>query len=259
MKLQDETQRIQELDAFTEALATASHELRSPLTTIQGYTTTLLRHLERISPEEQREFLLAIQGASSRLETLIYRLLEMCQLEKGVVSLERSTINVVSLLREIIAVHESHRLKSGRDTHTLVLAPTMKQDDPDESLHVVADPRRLREVLDLLIENAYAYSPQGKSIKLGAHRLAPHSQEQPMIELWVQDEGTGIPAHQLEAIFHQFHRLDTDLTRETNGLGLGLAICKRLIELHGGTIRVQSEIGKGSTFSIQLPERHVGV
>ena len=106
-----------------------------------------------------------------------------------------------------------------------------------------------------LVVNAQSYSTPGERIELGVHRLMLNAQS--MIELWVHDEGPGIPAEQLDNIFHQFHRLDSSLTREINGLGLGLTICKRIIELHGGTIRAESDIEKGSTFYIQLPEQQV--
>lgn len=245
----DETQDISERDnAIVEVLATVSHELRSPLTAIQGYTLTLLHHAEHISQEEQREFLLTIHDASKHLESLIARILELSQLETGTIELEYATVNVVSLLREFIATHTAHP-----GSHSLVLS-TETEHTQQDPLCVTADHRRLCEVLDLLLENAQAYSPPGESIELGVHRLTPNEQGQPMIELWIHDTGTGIPVQQHETIFRQFHRLDTDLTREINGLGLGLTICKHLVELHRGTIHVESKVGEGSTFYIHLPE-----
>ena len=244
--MQKDTQIAEIPNALVEVLATVSHELRSPLTAIQGYTYTLLRHAEDISREEQREFLLAIDGASKHLGSLIAQILELSQFEAGSVTLERSHVNVIALLNEVITSHKAHP-----GSHSFILAKETEHIQTD-TLIVSADYHRLQEVVNLLIENAESYSTSGESIELGAQRLILH--EQPVIELWVHDHGPGIPTEQLDNIFHQFHRLDRSLTREINGLGLGLAICKRIVELHGGTIRAESEIGKGSTFYIQLPE-----
>lgn len=144
---------------------------------------------------------------------------------------------------------------------------------------VWADRHRLREVLDNLFENAINYSPEGGTIEVVvrplltpgqavvAHTLSddgdgsrnkaailpavPGSQQ--LVEICICDNGIGIPAAHLGRIFDRFHRVDTRLTREVNGIGLGLAICKRIVELHGGTIWVESEVGQGSAFHVWLP------
>ena len=133
---------------------------------------------------------------------------------------------------------------------------------------IQADRNRLREVLDHLFENAIKYLPEGGAIdvvirplvapgnsdhdkKMGMSHSVPGSRQ--MVEICVRDNGIGIPAAHLERIFDRFHRVDTRLTREVNGLGLGLAICKRIVELHGGMIWAESEIGTGSAFHIWLP------
>ena len=250
MRMQEETQIAERPNALVEVLATVSHELRSPLTAIQGYTFTLLRHIEDISREEQREFLLAIDDASKHLGSLIARILELSQLEAGTITLDCSHVNVVALLNEVITRHTAHP-----GFHPFILTKETEHSQAD-TLLVDADYHRLLEVIDLLIENAESYSTSGESIELGAHRIILH--EQPVIELWVHDHGSGIPVEQFDNIFHQFHRLDSSLTREINGLGLGLTICKHIVEMHEGTIHVESETGKGSTFCVRLPEDHVG-
>lgn len=249
MSMQEETQIAEIRNTLVEMLATVSHELRSPLTAIQGYTFTLIHHAEDISQEEQHEFLLAIDDASKHLGTLISHIIELSQFEAGIVVLEPSIVNVVSLLHEVIAVHTAHST-----SHPLTLSQETEHGE-SVGLFVNADYRRLLEAVNLLVVNAQSYSTPGERIELGVHRLMLNAQS--MIELWVHDEGPGIPAEQLDNIFHQFHRLDSSLTREINGLGLGLTICKRIIELHGGTIRAESDIEKGSTFYIQLPEQQV--
>ena len=151
---------------------------------------------------------------------------------------------------------------------------------PSKSEPIIeGDRQRLREVLDNLLENATIYSPEGGIVKIvlrpivvsdpvskarvltGDERVigrnvAPVTttgRKRQMIEIRIHDQGIGIPEEQLERIFEHFHRLDTRLTREVNGLGLGLAICKRIVELHEGVIWAESEPGQGSTFYVWLP------
>lgn len=240
-----------------ELLATVSHELRSPLTSIRGYTTTLLKHERHISREERRVFLTAINDASQRLEVLIDRLLEMSQLEMGTLEIKRSLVNLVYLVREAITALEQRlevqleqQVANKEKAYTLRFIYDDEQTAIDTSL-VLADRRRLREALDHLLENAIIYSPQGGVIEVGIHSPSTHTQQ--MIELWIRDQGIGIPSEHLERVFERFHRVDTRLTREVNGLGLGLAISKHIVELHQGTIWVESDLGKGSTFHILLP------
>ena len=125
-----------------------------------------------------------------------------------------------------------------------------------------ADRHHLREVLDNLLENAIHYSREGGAIEITicpiftpSHTImSPAQQEvQSMVEICVRDHGIGIPPAHLERVFDRFHRVDTRLTREVNGIGLGLAICKRIVELHSGMIWAESEVGQGSTFHVWLP------
>src|SRR5258708_5016468 len=259
-----------------ELLGTVSHELRSPLASIKGYAATLLRHERRISREERHQFLLAITEASDRLEVIIERLLEMSQLETGEVILQRSVVDPARLATEAIAALEE-RLAAhlpGRFTFRPSLEPT--DGTPATGIPLIlADRRRLREVLDNVLENAVNYSPAGGMIKVilrpVTHRHttqgglpsvdqheapAQHSTQisRRMVELLVCDSGMGIPDEHLERIFDRFHRVDTRLTREVNGLGLGLAICKRIVELHNGLIWAENTSnGEGSVFHVRLP------
>lgn len=265
-----------------EMLATMSHELRSPLTSIKGYAATLLLQEPHISAEEKREFLQAVKDASERLETIIDQLLEIGELETGAVTLEQVPVNVAYLVREAIAIQEFHLLECqkkqprGKPHKEFVFRLRCEDNNgrptPEEPVFQT-DRRRLREVLDQLLENAVLNSPEGGVIQvtirtfeqsqisdynasIGRDMSAPHlsMEKRPALEIRVSDQGTGIPPAQLEQIFEHFHRVDTRLIREAGGLGLGLTICKKLVELQHGRIWVESEVGKGSTFYIWLPD-----
>ena len=269
-----------------ELLATVSHELRSPLASIKGYAATLLRHEHRIARDERHEFLVAIKEASDRLATLIDRLLEMSQLDTDTITIERSPVDLVHLIHEAISVAEQRLLALQTDashvqrqcTFHLRLEDGYRRVTSDEPV-IQADRRRLREVLDNLLENALTYSPEDGVVEVvvrpvvaslqagrehtfsGAyHAGGPWRTDLPsmqgkreMIEICVRDSGKGIPAEHLESIFERFHRVDTRLTREVGGLGLGLTICKRIVELHEGAIWAESVVGQGSTFHVWLP------
>jgi signal transduction histidine kinase len=272
-----------------ELLATVSHELRSPLASIKGYAATLLRHEHRISREERHEFLVAINDSSDHMEGVINRLLEISQLETGTVNLDKTAVNLIYLVREAILAMEQRFLPSSEQKTQSNVEPTeephpiftlniknIRGQSTDEGLIIYADRHRLRELFDNLFENAVLYTGVENHVEVIIRPLLTHSEEAQnllatrtttvdmqrmlalqdhpqLIHIQVCDQGIGIPAGQLERIFDRFYRVDTRLTREVNGLGLGLSICKRIIELHDGIIWVDSELGKGSTFHIILP------
>jgi signal transduction histidine kinase len=268
-----------------ELLATVSHELRGPLASIKGYAATLLRHERRILREERHEFLLAINEASDRLAVVIDRLLEMSQLETGTIEIALAPVNLAYLVREAILAIKQRFVESGKDgpmeripagrfTFTLRLEDEHGAPTNEEPI-IWADRLRLREVLDNLLENALHYSPAGGTIEVtlrpvftavstntsssnddrGKRTIMPSSKQitHQMVEICVCDTGIGIPPEHLERIFDRFHRVDTRLTREVNGIGLGLAICKHIVDLHHGTMWAESEAGKGSIFHVRLP------
>ncbi|GHO95888.1 hypothetical protein KSF_059360 [Reticulibacter mediterranei] len=270
-----------------ELLATVSHELRSPLASIKGYTTTLLRHEKRISPEERHEFLVAISSASARLEIIVNRLLEVSQLETQTVHFEPIQVNLIHLVQEALTavrhfVVDEATLQAEANSHPMTYTLHIEQEynaRPDDGLVVQGDRRLLRNLLDHLLENATQHSPAHSKIEVGLRSIQqpqalaalelqlqqekptlavlPASRQKhdvPLVEIWVKDTGSGIPPEHLQHIFDRFYRVDMSLVRDVNGLGLGLSICKSIVELHRGTIWVESEPGKGSAFHVLLPQ-----
>jgi signal transduction histidine kinase len=251
-----------------ELLGTVSHELRSPLAVIKGYAATLLRHERRLSQEERHEYLLAIDGACDRLEVLVNQLLEMSQLETGALELHMAPVDALHIVREAGMAFEERLITGGFQEHRIELDVA----GPDPLPLVQADPRLLRNAIDIVLENALKFSPAGGTIQVTLQVVpdpakssptgagvavstpsGPEERSADLLVISVEDSGIGIPAEHLERIFDRFHRVDAGLTREVSGLGLGLAICKRIMELHGGSVWGESSVGKGSTFFVALP------
>jgi signal transduction histidine kinase len=278
LQLAAEHTSLREMELLkAELLGTVSHELRSPLASIKGYASTLLRHEQRISSEERHEFLIAIDNASDRLTVVVDRLLEMSQLDTGSIQLEYAPVNIVQLVRDALVAAEEQikhtHIQNTNETFphfTFQLHLEDSEGQPATSFPTpIADWRRLREVLDNLLENALLYSPNGGIISVTLRPIlipdiikqAPRDEAdvmndelpEQMIEICISDTGAGIPPEHVKTIFNRFRRVDTRLTRNINGLGLGLAICKRIINLHNGVIWVESEFGRGSTFYLRLP------
>jgi len=212
-----------------EFIGLVSHELRTPMTVITGSLRTAVS--EHISPED-REILLqnAIDGAES-LSAILENLLELSRYQAGRLQLHTETVSVPDIAKNII-----ERLKA-REDRTFLL------EFPDELPPVQADPVRMERILYNLLENAIKYSPEKSVIRVFSIK------EKRMVVTGVADNGTGISVEEQKRIFEPFERLGS---RE-QGLGLGLVVCKRLVEAQGGQIRVESEPGKGSTFYFTLP------
>ncbi|GHO80228.1 hypothetical protein KSD_79990 [Ktedonobacter sp. SOSP1-85] len=258
-----------------ESQETLSHELRSPLAAIKGYTHTLLRYEHRIQPEERREFLQEIDEASSHLASLVDQLIELSQLETGTLLFEFSPTNLVTAAEQALLGARS-RWEQHMYAHAQQPRFSLRLEDEDtlgEPL-VYADPQRLRYVVDMLLDNTVKYSPQGGEIEILLRHPLPttlllgqerdrfepqgsaqeaHETTEAFIELCVRDHGIGIPPQQLQRIFHRFHRVDRSLTREVSGLGLGLTLCKYIIHKHRGLIWIESTLGVGSTVHVILP------
>jgi len=242
LKEADEARALQEADRLkSEFISTISHELRTPLASIKGYATTLLREDAQWDRATQREFLEIIDEESDKLRGLIDNLLEMSKMEAGVLDIEKQPVRMVPIVQQSVA-----KFASRTDRHTFTIR------FPDPFPMVEADPRRLEQVLDNLIENAVKYSPDGGQIVI----QGVVNEKEATVS--VSDEGVGIPPEHLDRIFDRFYQVNTPLTRRVGGSGLGLSIARGLVEAQGGRIWAESTSGRGSTFSFALGLLHAG-
>jgi signal transduction histidine kinase len=236
----------------TDLLGTVGHELRTPLAVIKGYTSTLLRHDQRLEYEERREFLQAISGATDRLVNIMDHFLVLSALETGLLVPHFTPVDIEQLVKEADIILENRVADGNFRQHHIILTVAERDAVPC----VQADPRLLQIALENILENALKYSPHADIIQVTLQVVQTPSSSvapAPALILSVKDTGIGIPTDHLDQIFERFHRVDTAFTREVNGLGLGLAISKRIVELHGGTIWCESRLGEGSTFFVALP------
>jgi len=217
-------------------LSTVSHELRTPLSIIKGYSTLLLDYEDRLGAEEKREYLDSVDRATNRLTELVDHILDMSRLESGLLQLERTPVQISRLARE--AVDEA-RLRAPNHRIRLRIDKRLPK--------VNADANRIRQVMDNVIDNAVKYSAEGTEISVSAERKVDE------LVVSVSDQGIGIPAADLDHVFDRMFRVQQGQRPSVEGAGLGLAICRGLVEAHGGHIWMESEEGKGSTCYFALP------
>jgi signal transduction histidine kinase len=237
-ELEREASQRDQLDRLKdEFVLTASHELRSPLTSVQGFAELLMLDRASLSPK-QVETVEIILDNCRHLTRLLNDLLDLARSDAGRLALRLAPTELAPLIEETVRTMRAQTDRSGQ-TLTERLEPGLP------SIEAEAD--RVRQVLVNLITNAHEYSPEGAAIEVAAHGYGEG------VEVSVSDNGPGIPAEQLEPIFERFTRGDAGLTQRVGGTGLGLAISKSLVELHGGAIAVDSTPGAGSTFRFRLP------
>jgi PAS domain S-box-containing protein len=224
----------------TDFVSTVSHELRTPLTSIKGFVRTLLDDTEGYYDGETRhEFYGIIDQECDRLTRLISDLLNVSRIEAGrPLQLNWQPVEVPQVVKKVVANQLSYT-----DRHQI-------QVEMDDDLPTItADQDKLDQILTNLLNNAIKYSPEGGTISLKVKRNGDK------VTFDVSDPGIGIPPEHLPKVFQRFHRVDTGDTRKAGGTGIGLYLVKHLVEAHGGEIGVESEVGKGSTFSFSLPEQ----
>ena len=218
-----------------EFLSNVSHELRTPLTAILAFVETL----ETGTLEENdnnRRFLAIIRKNAARMHTLIDDILELSAIEAGNVKVEPSDIELYPLVNDVVT-----SLAAKASAEEIVI-----NNQVDPAAVIYADPSRLEQMLINLLENAIKFNRKQGEVII-------RSESGSVNRIMVHDTGEGIPAQHLERLFERFYRVDRARSRELGGTGLGLAIVKHLARAHGGEVRVESKLGEGSTFWIDLP------
>lgn len=220
-----------------EFVLTASHELRSPLTSVQGFAELLMLERDSLTPK-QVETVEIILDNCRHLVRLLNDLLDLARSDAGRLGITPKPTALGPLIEEAV-----------RTMRAQTAAKTQKLEERIEPglPPIQAEADRIRQILVNLLTNAHEYSPVGASIEVMARVIDAE------VEIAVSDNGPGIPENQLDHIFERFVRGDAGLTQRVGGTGLGLAIAKSLVELHGGSIAVESTAGVGSTFSVRLP------
>jgi signal transduction histidine kinase/DNA-binding response OmpR family regulator len=221
----------------SEFLANMSHELRTPLNAIIGFSELLQEQFYGPLNKEQDDYLGNIRTAGEHLLGLINDILDLSKIEAGRMELDREDINLPQVLESSITIVKEKAHNNGVQ---------LRMDAGDTGI-IAADARKLKQILFNLLSNAVKFTPYGGAVSVAAHT------DGAMVEIAVTDTGVGISAEDQQKLFREFTQVDGSLTRRHEGTGLGLALTKRLVELHGGTISVRSAVGEGSTFTVRLP------
>lgn len=221
--------------AKSEFLANMSHEIRTPMAAILGYVDILLRHIQ--DPDDV-ECLKVIERNGQHLVRLINDILDLTKIEAGRLELEKKPVQVHQIVSELVSL-----MSVRAEEKDLVLQSQFRSELPSV---ILSDPTRLLQILVNLVGNAVKFTERG-SVTLSVELVDPE-----FLRFNVEDTGVGIPADKLETILEPFHQADTSVTRKYGGTGLGLSICRRLVNMLGGELSIQSEVGRGSSFSFTV-------
>jgi signal transduction histidine kinase len=222
----------------SDFLATMSHELRTPLTSIIGYSDMILSGMTGELNEKQASFVESILKNGETLLNLINDILDLTKIEAGRLELNIEPIDLRAALLSVLPV-----VKPRATDKRIKISTFLPTDLP----LVAADAAKFGQILLNLLTNAVKYTHENGSVSVEARPQGD------MVEIWVTDTGIGIAKEDIERIFQRFTQIDSSASRSQGGTGLGLAITKELVELHGGQIRVQSKLGKGSSFIFTMP------
>jgi signal transduction histidine kinase len=220
----------------TELISTLSHEMRTPLTSIKGYSTALLMEEASFSDETQREVLQMIDEECDILESLVHDLLESSTIDAGLLKLEAEPVRLPRVVEGVV----SDIARRSRKHHIMV-------NFSEEFPLVEADPQRVAQVVRNLLDNAIKYSPEGGLIVVRGQSLEKE------VVISVADQGVGIAPEHLNRLFEKGFRVKSGLIRHVAGSGLGLPICLTIVESHGGRIWAESKLGQGTTLHFTLP------
>ncbi len=240
-KERETIERLEELDRLkSDFLANVSHELRSPLASIIGSARTIKRSGSRMPAHEMENFIDVIDRQGGRLLSLVEELLTSSKVDSGRFKVRRVKVEIGPFLDQL--VNDMCASQLGEPRKVMI---ELRSNDPV----VWCDDRALNHIVRNLIDNAIKYSEEGTTVHVSAEKTPSE------VVFTFSDEGRGIPEEMMEHIFERFRQLDPSNTRAVGGVGLGLSIVKALVDVHNGSIEVESEVGKGSTFTVRIPQR----
>ncbi|PLS81597.1 hypothetical protein CYG49_01715 [Candidatus Saccharibacteria bacterium] len=238
-RLTEQREELLELNhAKDEFISLASHQLRTPATGVKQYVGMVLEGYAGNITSDQKAYLTSAYESNERQITIINDLLKVAKVDAGKISLHKEKIDISDLIKDIIQ-EQSSRFKDRQQT--ILFTPKQSK------ILATVDIANIRMVLENIIDNASKYTPSGKTIEVTAKK------SRSKLIIAVRDEGVGIDQKNIGKIFQKFSRIDNPLSVEVGGSGLGLYWAKKIIDHHNGTIEIQSEINKGSTFTITLP------
>ncbi len=230
--------------AKSDFLASMSHELRTPLNAIIGFSDLMIRGMSGQLLEKQKEYLGDIYAGGRHLLSLINDILDLSKVEAGKMGIEASEYDLAELIGRSLVMFREKALK-----HRLDLRAEIEDAIPP----VLGDERKIRQVIYNLVSNAVKFTPDGGVIVIRAAKVQADHRDH--VEIAVSDTGIGISPEDQKRLFQPFSQIGHHLTKEHEGSGLGLALCKSFVEMHAGVIRVESAPGKGSTFTLRIPLR----
>lgn len=231
----DELKELNELK--NQFLGMASHDIKGPISRIEKATEYVLKNKKKFSVEEVKQ-LENIREEARGVFNLISDLLNVTKIESGKMGIEKQEVNLAPLIEEVIRMNEMSASSKGIHIETVFESQVPK---------ILADPERLLEVIDNLLTNAIKFSKSGQNISVALKRTRGG------VEFSVSDQGVGIPKGEHSKLFQRFSRVSSRPTAGEKGTGLGLSICREIIELHQGKITIDSDVGKGTKFTVFLP------
>ncbi|QBD80048.1 PAS domain S-box protein [Ktedonosporobacter rubrisoli] len=236
LNVRDITREREEEERRSTFISVISHELQTPIAIIKGYASTLARSDAHFDRATQHSRLVAIEEEADRLNKLVENLLYASRIQANGLQMDISSLDLASLIHKVV-----RRIQARRQDVNITASI------PSNLPTVVADRERIEEVLLNLLDNAVKYSPRQQAVSISAHATGEE------VIVSVSDSGMGISLRDQEQIFERFHRVGDPMSQATPGAGLGLYICRAIVEAHGGHIWVESTLRQGSTFSFSLP------
>jgi signal transduction histidine kinase/CheY-like chemotaxis protein len=229
-----------------EFLASMSHELRTPLNSILGLSETLLEQRRTPLTEHQQNSLQIIESSGKHLLELINDVLDLSKIEAGKFDHYPQVVDVNTLCRSSLAFIREQAMRK---------SITLNYEEETTVSTIYADPRRLKQIIVNLLTNAVKFTPEGGQVDLQVHG----DKKQDLVQFSVSDTGIGIAPDDLKTLFQPFVQVESSLNRQFEGTGLGLALVQKMVDMHGGSVEVESEVGKGSRFTVNLPWGRINV